>query len=79
MLGRCGLVLILHLKHDGNVLQAILIIVPEDIIALTSAFGNFIIFFEVGILKADGPHLIEGNLAVLLQRLAHHLRGLLRL
>ena len=78
MLGGGSLVFVLHLKHDGDVLQAILIIIPENVIALASAFGYLVVLLKIGILEANGPHLIEGDLAVLLQRFPNHFGRLLR-
>ena len=77
MLSRSRLVLILHLKHDGDIFQPVFIVITEDVIALASALGDFIVLLKISVLKADRTHLVKGNLTVLLQSLAHHFRRLL--
>ena len=70
--------LVLHLEHDGHDLVALLVAFAEDEVALR-ALGRVVVLLEVRARKRGGADLVELGLAVLLQRLAHHLGGQARL
>ena len=65
--------LILHLKHDGDILHAVLEI-PEDEVAL-AAERSIVVLLEVSV-REHGPHLsVEHVAAVRLEGFADHLGG----
>src|SRR3990167_1060145 len=64
--------LVLHLEHDGNDLGAVLIHVAKDVVALAAGAG-VVVLLKMRPLKGCRADAVELNLAVLLQRLAHHL------
>ena len=66
--------LVLHLKHDGDDLVALLVEVAEDEVAL-GALHHLVVLLEVGAREGRRAQAVELDLAVLLQRLAEHLRG----
>ncbi len=74
MLGDRGVVLVLHLEHDGDDLVTGLVALAEDEVAI-GAVGSVVVLLEVGMRERRGAQLIELSLAVLLEGLAHHLGG----
>ena len=71
----CSLVvLIFHLEHNRDDLVAARVALAEDKVAL-GALGRIVVFLEVRIRKRGHTQTIELSLAVLLERLAHHLGG----
>ena len=72
MLGRGLVHLVLHLKHNGNILRAVGIEIAEDKIALAAA-ARVVVLFKISVRIGAGADAVELDLAVLLQRLAHHL------
>ena len=77
VLGGCLIHLVLHLEHNGDVLDAILV-VAEDEVAL-AASGRIVVLLEVGV-GEHRPHLaVEDGAAVGFQALADHFGGQARL
>ena len=74
MLGRGLVILVFHLEHDRNDLVAVRVTLAEDKVAL-GALGRIVIFLEVRVGKRRHTQTVELSLAVLLERLAHHLGG----
>ncbi len=74
VLGRGLVVLVFHLEHDRDDLVTARIALAEDKIAL-GALGCIVIFLEVCIGKRRHAQAIELGLAMLFERLAHHLGG----
>ena len=74
MLGRGLVVLVFHLEHNRNDLVAARVALTEDKVAL-GALGCIVIFLEVRIGKRRHAQTVKLGLAVLLERLAHHLGG----
>ena len=71
VLGGRLVLLVLHLEHDRDILDAIFI-VAEDEIAL-AAFGGIVVLFEVGVGEHRTHLAVEYGAAVGLQALADHL------
>ena len=78
VLGAGAVVLIFHLKHDGDDLGAWLVQVAKNVVALAAGPG-VVVFLKISAWKRCGANTVELRLAVLLQRLAHHLGGQARL
>ena len=74
MLVRAVVALVFHLEHDGDDLVALVIGLPEHEVALR-AVDHVVVLLEVCLREGSGAHLVELDLAVLLERLAHHLGG----
>ena len=74
MLGRGLVVLVFHLEHNRNDLVTACIALAEDKVAL-GTLGRIVIFLEVRVGKRRHAQTVELGLAVLLERLAHHLGG----
>ena len=74
MLGRGLIVLVFHLEHNRNDLVAARVALAEDKVAL-GTLGRIVVFLEVRVGKRRHAQTIELGLAVLLERLAHHLGG----
>ena len=74
VLGRSLVVLVFHLEHNRNDLVAARIALAEDKVAL-GALGRIVIFLEVRIRKRRHAQTVKLGLAMLLERLAHHLGG----
>ena len=66
--------LVFHLEHDGDDLVALVVRLPEHEIALRT-IDHVVVLLEVRLWEGGGAHLVELDLAVLLERLAHHLGG----
>ena len=73
VLGRRGVVLVLHLEHDGDDLGAVALL-AEDEVAL-AALARVVVLLKVRIGERRHTQAVELRLAVLLERLAHHLGG----
>ncbi len=71
-------VLVFHLKHNGDDLVTILVALTENEVALCAA-TCVVVLLKVRIGKRRHAQTIELNLTVLLERLAHHLGGETRL
>ena len=78
VLGGGRIHLVLHLEHDGNELHALVRAVPVDEVAL-AAGARVVVLFKRGVLERQRADAVELRHAVLLQALADHLGGLLRL
>lgn len=72
--GRGFVVLVFHLEHNRNDLVAARIALAEDKVAL-GALGRIVIFLEVRVRKRRHTQTVKLGLAVLFERLAHHLGG----
>ncbi len=78
VLGRRVIVLVFHLEHDGNDLVSVLVALTENEVALGAA-ARVVVLLKVGIGEGRHAQAVELGLAVLLERLAHHLGGEARL
>ena len=74
MLGRGLVVLVFHLEHNRNDLVAARVAFAEDKVAL-GTLGRIVIFLEIRVGKRRHAQTVKLGLAVLLERLAHHLGG----
>ena len=74
MLGRSLVVLVFHLEHNRNDLVTACVALAEDKVAF-GTLGRIVIFLEVRVGKRRHAQTVELGLAVLLERLAHHLGG----
>ena len=74
VLVRAVVALVFHLEHDGDDLVALVVRLPEHKVALR-AVDHVVVLLEVRLREGGGAHLVELDLAVLLERLAHHLGG----
>ena len=74
MLGRGLVVLVFHLEHNRNDLVAARVALAEDKVAL-GALGRIVILLEVRVRKCRHAQTVKLGLAVLFERLAHHLGG----
>ena len=74
MLGRGLVVLVFHLEHNRNDLVAARVALAEDKVTL-GALGRIVILLEVRVRKRRHAQTVKLGLAVLLERLAHHLGG----
>ena len=74
MLGRSLVVLVFHLEHNRNDLVAARVALAEDKVPL-GALGRIVIFLKVRVRKRRHAQAVKLGLAVLLERLAHHLGG----
>ena len=74
VLGRGLVVLVFHLEHNRNDLVTACVALAEDKVAL-GALGRIVILLEVRVRKRRHAQTVELGLAVLLERLAHHLGG----
>ena len=72
MLVRAVVALVFHLEHDGDDLVALVVRFPEHEIALRT-IDHVVVLLEVRLREGGGAHLVEFDLAVLLERLSHHL------
>ena len=72
--GRGLVVLVFHLEHDRNDLVAALVTLAEDKVAL-GTLGCIVILLEIRVGKRRHAQAVKLGLAVLLERLAHHLGG----
>ncbi len=73
-----AVLLVLHLEHDGDDLDAVLIHLSEDVITL-GAVRDLVVLLEIGVGEGRGTDAVERDLAMLLEGLAEHLRGKLGL
>ena len=73
MLGGGLVVLVLHLKHDRDILHAVFALVAEYEIAFRT-LHHLVVFLEISV-REERPYPRELCGAMLLQRLAYHLRG----
>ena len=74
VLGRGFIILVFHLEHNRDDLVAARIALTEDEITL-GALGCIVVFLKIRVGKRRHAQAIELGLAVLLERLAHHLGG----
>lgn len=74
MFGRGLVVLVFHLEHNRNDLVTACVALAEDKVAL-GALGRIVILLEVRVRKRRHAQTVKLGLAVLLERLAHHLGG----
>ena len=74
MLGRGLVVLVFHLEHNRNDLVAARVALTENEVAL-GTLGRIVILLEVRVGKRRHAQTVKLGLAVLLERLAHHLGG----
>ena len=74
MLGRGLVVLVFHLEHNRNDLVTACVALAEDKVAL-GALGRIVILLEVRVRKRRHAQTVKLGLAVLLERLTHHLGG----
>ena len=74
VLGRSLVVLVFHLEHNRNDLVAARVALAEDKVALAT-LGRIVILLEVRVRKRRHAQTVKLGLAVLLERLAHHLGG----
>ena len=74
MLVRAIVALVFHLEHDGDDLVALVVGLSEHEVTLRSV-DHVVVLLEVCLREGGGAHLVELDLAVLLERLAHHLGG----
>ena len=72
LLGGRLVALVLHLEHDRDDLVARLVHVAKDEVTLAAA-ARVVVLLKVRTRKRRGADAVELRLAVLLQRLAHHL------
>ena len=72
MLGRGLIVLVFHLEHNRNDLVAARVALAEDEVAF-GALGRIVVLLKIRVGKRRHTQAIELSLAVLLERLAHHL------
>ena len=78
VLGGRVVVLVFHLEHDGDDLVAVLIALAEDEVALGAA-ARIVVLLKVCVGEGRHAQAVELGLAVLFERLAHHLGGKARL
>jgi len=69
-----AILLVLHLEHDGEDLHPGLVLLHVDVVAFGS-LDVIGVLVEVDVSEGRGTPLVELGLAVLLERLAHHLGG----
>ena len=69
---RAVVALVFHLEHDGDDLVALVVRLAEHEVALR-AVDHVVVLLEVRLREGGGAHLVELDLAVLLERLAYHL------
>ncbi len=78
VLGRRVVVLVFHLEHDGDDLVSVLVALTENEVALGAA-ARVVILLKIGVGEGRHAQAVELGLAVLFERLAHHLGGKARL
>ena len=71
---RAIVALVFHLEHDGDDLVTLVVGLSKHEVALR-AVHHVVVLLEVCLREGGGAHLVELDLAVLLERLAHHLGG----
>ena len=74
MLGGGLIVLVLHLKHDRDILYPIFGLVPEDEIAFRT-LNDLVVFLEIRIGHQRAQQLVKERGTMDLQALAYHLRA----
>ena len=74
VLGRGFVILVFHLEHNRDDLVAARVALPEDEVTL-GALGCIVVFLKIRVGKRRHAQAIKLGLAVLLERLAHHLGG----
>ena len=74
MLGSRLVVLVLHLKHDRDILHAVFALVAEDEIAFCTLY-HLVVFLEISVRHEGAEQLVKERGAMDLQRLTHHLRA----
>ena len=74
VLGRGFVILVFHLEHNRDDLVAARVALTEDEVTL-GALGCIVVFLKIRVGKRRHAQAIELGLAVLLERLAHHLGG----